>query len=287
MNKGLKMKFLGLIVLSGALWAVPIISSGQENESGVTLGPDTSAKEIIIGQQDRVDVSFTYEYLDPTSDYGSWKTLNLSYYQKYSKELTLVYQVGSFNRDGGSAALFALGAYYDWNPSLYTFSQLTVGTDSEYLPKYRFDHDFYYKFGERKQWVGILGFTYIDYYNVHSDTIASVGLTYYALNYNVTYRLFLNNSDPGSVNSNTHLLSVGYGAEKKYWTYFDISYGNQAYQSILDSGFSNFNEDALNIQVKHRHWLSENTGLFGSVGSFHLDNGYDKYLFQIGYFKEF
>ena len=281
------MKLLWLIVLSGIAWADPVISPLQDNEAGVRVGLDTSAKEVIIGEQDRVDVSFTYEHLDPSSDYGSWKNFNISYYQKYSKELTLVYQAGFFNRDEGSATLFSLGAYKDWNPSLYTFSQLTFGTDSEYLPKYRLDHDFYYKFGESKQWVGILGFTYIDYYNVHSDTIASIGTTYYAPKYNVTYRFFINSSDPGNVNSNTHLLSVGYGAEKEYWTYFDISYGNQAYQSIYDGGYSNFNEDALNIQVKHRHWLTENTGIFGSIGYFNLDNGYDKYLFQIGYFKEF
>ncbi|WP_373028966.1 YaiO family outer membrane beta-barrel protein [Sulfurovum sp.] len=281
------MKLLGLIILSGVLWADPIISSVQENESGVTFGSDASAKEIIIGEQDRIDVSFTYEYLDPSSDYGSWKNFNLSYYQKYSKELTLVYQAGLFNRDEGSATLFALGAYKDWTPSFYTFSQLTVGTDSEYLPKYRLDHDFNFKFGEQKAWVGVLGLTYIDYHDIHEDYIGSIGLTYYAPKYNISYRFFANKSDPGSVNSTTHLLSLGYGAEKDYWTYFDISYGNQSYQSILDSGFSNFNEDALNIQLKHRHWLSKNTGIFGSIGSFHLDNGYDKYLFQIGYFKEF
>ena len=281
------MKLLWSVILSGVLWFGPVESLAQENESGITTALDTSAKEVIIGEQDRVEGSFTYEHLDPSSDYGSWKNFNISYYQKYSKELTLVYQAGFFNRDEGSATLFSLGAYKDWNPSLYTFSQLTVGTDSEYLPKYRLDHDFYYKYGENKQRVGILGFTDIDNYNVHSDTIVSIGMTYYAPKYNITYRFFANSSDPGSVNSNTHLLSVGYGAEKEYWTYFDISYGNQAYQSILEGGSSNFNEDALNIQVKHRHWLTENTGIFGSIGYFNLDNGYDKYLFQIGYFKEF
>lgn len=281
------MKLLGLIILSSVLWADPLTSSVQENESGVTLGSDTSAKEIIIGQQDRIDVSFTYEYLDPSSDYGSWKNFNLSYFQKYSEELTLVYQAGLFNRDEGSATLFALGAYKDWNPSLYTFSQVTISTDNEYLPKYRLDHDFYYKFGEDKKWVGILGFTYIDYHNVHSDKIASVGFTYYAPKYNVTYRFFANSSDPGSVNSNTHLLSVGYGAEKDYWTYFDISYGNQAYLSTLNPDYQNVDNDALDMKLSHRHWLTENTGLFGAVGYFNLHNGYDKYLFQIGYFKEF
>lgn len=281
------MKFLWLLILSGILWAQEVNTSEKEYESGDIRILDVGTKEVIIGQQDRIDASFTYEYLDPSSDYGSWKNFNLSYYQKYSKDLTLVYQAGFFNRDEGSATLFSLGAYKDWNPSLYTFSQVGVGTDSEYLPKYRFDHDFYFKFGERKQWVGILGFSYIDYHDVHSDTIASIGLTYYAPKYNVTYRFFANNSDPGSVNSNTHLLSVGYGAEKDYWTYLDISYGNQAYLSTLNPEYENIDNDAFDTKLSHRHWLTENTGIFGAVGYMNLNNGYDKYLFQIGYFKEF
>lgn len=281
------MKFLLLIILSGVLLAGPINSSSQEVESSVPLILGTSTKEIIIGEQDRFEISLGYEYLDPNDIYGVWKSLNLSYYQRYSKDLTLVYQAGLFGRDEGDAALFALGAYKDWTPTLYTFSQVTVGTDSEYLPKYRFDNDFYFKFGDHLQWVGIVGLTYIDYHDVHSDFIPSLGLTYYAPRYNITYRFFSNISDPGNVYSATHLLSAGYGAEKEYWTYLDISYGNQAYNSVLDSGFSYFDEDGLNIELKHRHWLMENTGIFGSLGFFQLDNGYDKYLFRIGYFKEF
>lgn len=281
------MKFLWFIILSGTLWADIVSIPGQEYESSEIHTVNLGAKEVIIGEQDRIDVSFTYEYLDPSSDYGSWKNFNLSYYQKYSKDLTLVYQAGFFNRDEGSGTLFALGAYNDWNPSLYTYSQITVGTDTDYLPKYRLDHDFYFKFGEHKQWVGILGLTYIDYHDVHSDTIGSVGLTYYGPRYNATYRFFVNNSDPGSVNSNTHLLSIGYGAEKEYWTYFDISYGNQAYLSTLDPNYQNVDNDAFDTRLSHRHWLTENTGVFGSVGYFNLNDGYDKYLFQIGYFKEF
>ena len=287
MNKGLKMKFSMIMILSGILWASSVNGSTQESESLAVIASETSAKEIKIGQQDRFEVSLTYEHLDPSSTYGSWKNVNLSYYQKYDKELTLVYQAGFLDRNEGSAALFALGAYKDWSPSFYTFSQITAGTDSEYLPKYRIDNDFYFKFGERKQWVGVIGLTYIDYHDVHTSVFASLGLSYYAPKYNISYRFFANRSNPGSVYSNTHLLSMGYGAEKAYWTYFNISYGNQAYQAIYDTGNVNFNEDALNLQLSHKYWLTKDMGIFGALGYFNLDNGYDKYLFQIGIFKEF
>jgi len=281
------MKFVWFVILSGILLAAPVNDAVEKNDSNQTLVTEKSIKEIKIGEQDRFEIAFNYEYIDPSDTYGSWKNINISYYQKYSEELTLVYQAGLFNRKEGSASLFALGAYKDWTPSFYTFSQLSVGTDSDYLPKYRLDNDFNFKFGEQKQWVGLVGFTYIDYYDIHTDFITSVGLTYYAPKYNISYRFFFNKSDPGSINSTTHLLSIGYGAEKESWTYFDISYGNQAYQSISDGSFANINEDALNLKLTHRHWLSENEGIFGSIGYFNLNDGYEKYLFQIGFFKEF
>ncbi len=102
------MKSLWLIILSGILWAGPIDNPTQETESSAPLILGTSAKEIVIGQQDRFETSLGYEYLDPNDIYGAWKSLNLSYYQKYSQDLTLVYQAGLFGRDEGNAALFAL-----------------------------------------------------------------------------------------------------------------------------------------------------------------------------------
>ena len=271
---------MGWIILSGVVLA----ESGWAELPAIDK-PHT--KSAAVGHQDRLDVSLSYEYLDPSSLYGAWKSLNIAYYQKCKDNMTFVYQAGLFDRDEGSAGLFAFGAYKDWNPSLYTYSQISRGTDSEYLPQMRLDHDFYFKLGEKKQWVAIAGATYIDYHDVHEDLIFSLGMTYYAQKYNITYRHFFNDSDPGSVKSDTDLLSVGYGAEKDQWTYFDISYGNQAYQSILENRYMGFNEDALNIKLAHRRWTTDNSGWFGSIGCFDLDQGYKKYLIQIGYFKEF
>jgi len=137
---------LNLTVGNGNLRKLNSLLTMHKNKTDVKKNPS--------GEQDLMDISLTYEYLDPSSSYGSWKNLNVTYYQKYAKGLTFVYQAGLFHRDGddeGSAALAALGVYKDWTPSLYTYTQLSAGTNSTYLPKYRVDQEFYYKFGEKKQ----------------------------------------------------------------------------------------------------------------------------------------
>jgi len=257
------------------------------NEQNELLNKNkTGGKQHPTAGQDLMDLSLTYEDLSPSA-YGSWKSLNMTYYQKYAKGLTFVYQAGLFHRNEGSAAFGALGVYKDWTPSFYTFTQLGGGTDSTYLPKYRLDQEFYYKFGEKKQWVGILGISYIDYYDVHKDTILSAGFMYYGEKYNVTYRHFFNKSDPESVRSGTDLISLGYGEEKDQWIYLDVSYGNQAYQTLLSPSHPIFSEDALDTKLSYRKWTTENSGWFGAIGYFNLHDEYKKYLFQVGYFKEF
>jgi len=272
------MRFLYLLVLPSIFFAASIQNLPAEDNSPVIL------KKKITGQ-DKFEIDFNYEYLDPSSTYGSWNNVSMRYYQKYSQDLTLVYGAALFSRPEGSAGLLSLAAYKDWSPSFYTYSQFSMGTDSDYLPKYRIDNDFNFKFGEKKQWVGLIGLTYIEQHDVHSDFIVSLGLTYYAARYNISYRYFYNTSNPGAVHSETHLLSIGYGAEKEYWTYLDLSYGNQAYQSTSTNTISD--ENAWNIKLKHRHWINENSGIYGSIGYTKLDNSYTKTLFSIGYFQEF
>jgi YaiO family outer membrane protein len=102
---------------------------------------------------------------------------------------------------------------------------------STYLPKFRGNHDFNSKVGPNKNLVLTAGITYTDYHDEHRDLILSRGPTLYLDKWVLRYRLFRNESDPGSVRSYSHLISVGYGQEGCQWTYFDISFGNQAYMA--------------------------------------------------------
>ena len=239
------------------------------------------------GKKHRLDASFSYEYLSPNEVYGSWKTLSLGFYNKFSNDFTGFAQMGAFSRKEGDAFLSSFGAYKDWTDRLYTYSALTFGTNSEYLPNLRVDHDFNFKFGKEKNIVWLVGASYIKYFDVHKDLILSTGLNYYHGSWILGYRIFRNESDPNSVVSYSHLVSAGYGKEKWQWTYLDISLGKQAYLASYLINPTEVRQDSFFVSLKHRRWLGADYGILGDINFFKLKDGYEKYGLSMGFFKEF
>jgi len=235
---------------------------------------------------DTIEISYNYDYLDPNDLYGYWNNITLSYYHKQSETLTIFGELGGYSRtEEGEAVLFSLGAYKDWSPGMFTYTQITGATENEYLPKFNINHDFNIKFGENQQWVLILGGAYVKYHDIHEDYVLSPGISYYGEKFNITYRPYFNISNPGKKKSTNHLISFGYGQEKDQWTYFDIAFGNESYLPIIDN--STVDEKIFRTRLSHRHWLSNNSGFFGAVEYFNMKDEYDRGGFQIGYFKEF
>jgi len=244
---------------------------------------NSSVPQVQKPTTDRFEVEYAYDTLDPKDIYGTWQTLTLTNYQKISKDITIFYQTGFFKRKIENAFLASLGAYTDWSDAFYTYSQITVGTKSDYLAKYRVDNDFNFKFGEKKNIVGTVGITYVKAHNIHSDQIFSLGLTYYAPKYNASYRLSQNHSNPGNAVSHSHTLSMGYGREKWQWLYLDLSYGDQAYVSQQ----TEVNQDTKSAKISYRKWIDKKSGFFGNIGYFTLSEGYDKTNINLGYFIEY
>ena len=236
---------------------------------------------------DRLEVDISYDYLDPYSTYEDWTALNFRYYDKVANDLTILYQASAITRVEGGGFLGAIGAFKGWFDRFYTYTQVSAGTDSVYLPAFRLDHEFNYLFGEHKNIVGLLGFTYINQYDEHEDFIASIGITYYSEDYNIGYRAFFNNSDPGSIYSNSHILSLGVGHEKDQWIYVDVAFGNPAYLSTITPEYQTVENDTIGVYVKYRKWVNEDSGFYAETGLFHLGTEYKKYNFRLGYFKEF
>ncbi len=255
-----------------------ISSSQKEEESNETdIG--------LPGDQLNIDVS--YDYLDPNSAYGDWKALNFSYYDKISNDLTMLYQGSVITRIEGDAVLGAVGIYKGWGERFYTFTQFSAGTNSEYLPAFRLDQEFNYKFGEKKNIVGLLGFTYLKQYDQHEEFMGSLGITYYSEGYTIGYRAFLHKSNPGSVYSTSHIVSLEVGHEKDQWVSVDFSYGNPAYLLITVPSNNEVKENTLGISLKYKKWLNTNSGFYTQTGFFNLESEYEKYNFGIGYFREF
>jgi YaiO family outer membrane protein len=239
-------------------------------------------------KKNRIEADLSYEYLTPHSDYGWWKGLSLGFYRKPQDDLTYFIQTGFFDRKEGSAFLGAVGAYKDWTDYFYTYSSVSSGSNSDYLPRIRFDNDFNFKLGPEKNLVWLAGFTFMRYFSEHRDMILSTGLKlYYPSDWIWEYRIFRNDSDPGHVISYSHLFSIGYGREKWQWTNLDISYGKQAYLATNVESPERINQDAFRVALKNKLWLGKDYGVMEELSYFKLQDGYKKYGLSVGFFKEF
>ncbi len=235
----------------------------------------------------RIESSFSYEHLTPNAIYGEWKTINVSYFSTPSDGFTYFLQSSLYNRPEDDGLTGTIGAYKDWNRSLYTYSAVTIGSNTTFLPELRVDHDFNFKLGAKKNLILTIGGTYIDYFSDHSDIIFSVGPTYYWKKWIFQYRYFHNQSDPGSVSSYSQLINAGYGEEGHHWTWLSYSFGNQAYLATYLVLPEEVNRDSFELNLRHRHWLTKHYGIFGNMSYFELDKGYDKIGFALGFFYEF
>jgi YaiO family outer membrane protein len=240
------------------------------------------------GRTRRFELSGVYEALSPSALYHSWKNFLASYYSGPATGLTWFFQLGGFTRPEGQAALGVAGAYKDWGPGIYTYTALAVGSRSGYLPSFRFDHDTNFKFGAKRNIVWTIGLTYIRYFDVHRTAILSTGLTLYLEGWILTYRIFGNQSDPGHIQSASHLVDAALGREGSAWTNLTLSFGKQAYLATNLARPEEINKGSLSITLKHKRWMGKKGfGLLGEAGYFRLSEGYDKYTISAGFFKEF
>lgn len=263
------------IFLAIFLWFLAVLSFGEATEEQTAL------------RFQRVEVSLLHENLSPHDIYGSWTNILLSYYARPKSNLTWFFQLGGFSRNVGDALLGVGGAYKDWGKRFYTYTALSAGSDSAYLPQVRFDNDFNFKFGDKRNIVWTLGITYLNYHNTHKDLILSSGITLYFPSLITTYRIFRNKSNPGSVTSFSHLLDAAFGREGSQWTNLTFSFGNQAYLADYLAKPEEIDQDSIYLVLKHRRWIKKGWGLIGDVSYFKLEDGYKKFGLSIGFFKEF
>ncbi len=236
----------------------------------------------------RLDVKYNYERLDPYSTYGEWNSIDLMLYGNGGRYWTPFIGGSIMDRKvEGSATLGVIGSYKDWTQWLYTYSALSFGTNSEYLPKYRLDHEFNFKLGAEKQYVVSVSGTYMKYWNVHKDIVLSLGGSIYRGKFVGIFRYFHNISKPGNIHSTSYLISLEYGAEKDHWTYINFSWGKQAYLATYLSNPEEIRQNATIIGIGHRHWLNNNFGLIGELEYMRLEDSYNKYKISGGFFVDF
>jgi YaiO family outer membrane protein len=249
----------------------------------------TAPEQNVIPQErkNRIELSASYEYLHPYGDYGDWKNVTTTFFRKERPDLTWFVQLGAYARKEGSGGLAAAGAYKDWSESFFTYTAVSAGTNSVYLPQVRIDHDFNFKIGPEKNFVWVAGGTYIQYFDVHRDYILSTGMTAYIKKWVAEYRIFRNLSDPGSNVSYSHLFALGYGQDGWQWTNATFSFGKQAYLATALAEPEAVNQNSILTTLSHRRWLGKDYGVFGEISFFHLNHSYQKTGLSLGVFKDF
>jgi YaiO family outer membrane protein len=237
--------------------------------------------------KNRIELSGAYEYLSPHDPYGNWETFIAAFYRKERPDFTWFAEMSVYTRPEGDGVLGALGAYKDWTPFLYTYTALSTGTNTVYLPQVRIDQDFNIKFGPEKKFVWVIGGTYIKYHTDQAEYILSTGLTVYLDKWVAEYRLFRNLSSPGWIESFSQLFSLAYGQEGWQWTTAICSYGKQAYFATELATPQAVEDNSLLLALRHRHWLAKNYGVFGEISYFDLQGSYQKGGLLLGVFREF
>ena len=234
----------------------------------------------------RLDTSFSYEYLSPNGTYGDWKSANAALYFPLHG-FSAFAQASSHSRRDGKGAVVSGGGYRDWTSSFYTYTSVSAGSNSTYLPKFRLDQDFNYKLPPAKNLVLTGGFSQIRYHDIHKDLVLSAGPTLYLGRLILSYKLMRNISNPGSVKSYTHVQSAGCGSEGSHWTFLTASQGKQAYLATYLANPREVRQSAVSFMLNHRHWLRKDFGVTGDVSWLELKKGYKKYGGSLGCFYNF
>lgn len=247
--------------------------------------PSVSASPAV--RDHRVELRFSYDHLDPYDTYGGINALAAAWYGKLPAAGPYFIEADGFCRKEGNAALAVAGLYHDWHRKLYTYSSVSAGTDSSFLPQLRVDHDFNVKLGPKENIVWTLGGSYIRYFDEHRDTLLSTGLTLYAGRVIAAWRGFRAISEPGSVESYSSVFDLGYGQEGVSWSFITFSPGSQGYMATYVSPSQRVEGKVTYVTLKHRRWLGSGYGVIGEAGFLDLQDGYRKYSVTVGAFKEF
>ncbi|MCS7165939.1 MAG: YaiO family outer membrane beta-barrel protein [Candidatus Calescibacterium sp.] len=240
----------------------------------------------LVFSHSRFEYFYYYDYFKPIEDYGDSKTYGIRYFKRVDEDQTNFFEYYFHNKDSKSS-LFVLGMYKDWSRDLYTYSAVSFGTKSDYLPKFRLDNEFNYKIGKERNMVFSLGVTYISYHNRYEDFTFHYGINYYFRYGIFSYKRFNSNVNPGGTSSSSNFFSLGLGSEKKSWIYMNYNYGNQSYLVNFYPFSLTFDKDFEFYQLSYRTWLSVDRGLIVEYNYLHLKDTYRKPGFMVGVFYEY
>lgn len=272
-----------IIAVALALTAAlcPIGADAAEKRSDPILqyhAPDAASDDVL-----RNTIEIYGDRNSINHGFGDWDSFGMRY-TRQETGYSYLFELNGYNRSEGLAGQLLAALYKDWGPSFYTFTSISGATNVTYVPRFRIDQDFNFKLGEKKDWVWVVGASYINYHTDAQDTIFSTGITRYLPGWMFTYRFFYNISDPGAVDSTSHLFSVDQGTWYKYMNTLTYSFGNQAFLATYFDSPSVVDRNSWSLLFRHRHWLTKDRGFWIQVGALGVENGYDGFNVGCGLF---
>lgn len=219
-----------------------------------------------------------------TNNHGVWEGVDGKLFWRPNPRVVAYVNPMFWARDGEVSGMAGVGVSVEWLPIFYTTSSAYSGTNDPYNPLLRLDHDFNLKLGPEGFLVLTAGLTYLKYHVENWDIAPYLGVAAYLGRWALSYRLAFNVSNPGSRFGMNHVLTAEYGIAGAHSTYLSASYGQGGYTATYMAIPEAIYQDAVSVAVGHRHYLSNNWGLFGEFNFLWWENAYEKYGFLLGAF---
>ncbi len=226
---------------------------------------------------------------------GSYMTLTNGFGNWYGGYARGVYQHGSdvWNAEmngqqefGDAGVYFAAGDTHTFNPDWY--GALTLGTSAGgfFWPRFVANGFLNKKWLGRKQWITTAGLGYNMAKDVHRDTVAFLGTTYYFEKpWVVEEGIYFNISNPGRVFAPAGFVAVTQGRDKQQYITVRAGYGEEAYQIVgPTSALTQF--DSSTLTITWRKWVAPGWGI-NFVGDYYHSPFYMRGGSSFGFFKEF
>ncbi|HEY8133668.1 MAG TPA: YaiO family outer membrane beta-barrel protein [Thermoanaerobaculia bacterium] len=167
-------------------------------------------------------------------------------------------------RPEGTGSYLGIAATHDWTSRFFTYAAVG-GSPSHisFLPDSRFDVEADWKVTPTRLLLSVGG-TAARYPERRRTDVLSAGLTYYAPVI-VTYRYFLNRSQPGSVRSHAQLLQAAIEQRGKLSVYLRQSWGVEAYQLTNIVVPQNVHVSGRTTTALVRKWTTPRAGVGAEI----------------------
>lgn len=266
----------------------------------LSLEAEEFLEEPNLPWKERFEVYTGYTIRSPTNLWGPIKEVGAQWLHKWSCSTTLQVALTGFDRyqreitpnevgfpPEGNGALLSLGCWHDWSDCCYTFCAIARGSNSTYLPEFRFDGELYWKFGTEKNIIIPLGVTYLRYYFPQLEWCLSSGLNYYYCSWVFSYRLFWHLTSPGDHQALSHKIALMQGKEGAAWNTLVVSFGREAFDTSYTLDPITVNRASFGFSFERRQWIGCNWGCMLKGSYTWVESPYILYQGVLGFFYDY